>query len=62
LFLPPLVLATQKQRKVEQDSKEEAPSDRDPQAIPFGEIRNALLLQNVISCGQASRACDPHSK
>lgn len=61
-FLPPLVLAAQKQRKVEQDSEEEPPSDRDPQAIPLAEIRNPLLLQNVVSCGQASGARDPHTK
>ena len=61
-FLPPLVLAAQKQRKVEQDSEEEPPSDRDPQAIPFAEIHSALLLQNIIPCGQASGARDPHTK
>lgn len=44
---PPFVLTSNHQREVKQNPKEEPPSNRDPQAIPFANLRDPLLLQNI---------------
>lgn len=44
---PPFVLAPDQQCEVKQNPKEESPSNSDPQTIPFADVCNPLLLQNV---------------
>lgn len=58
-----LVLASDQECEVEENPKEETPSDSDPQAIPFADLRDPLLLQNVDSRRHASlrRHVDPQN-
>ncbi|CAH2058917.1 unnamed protein product, partial [Thlaspi arvense] len=51
---PPFVLTSDQQCEVKQNPKEESPSYSDPQTIPFADLCDPLLLQNVDS---RSHAC-----
>lgn len=61
-LLPPLVLAPNQQRKVEENPEQKAPSYRDPQAIPLAQVGHSLLPENVRPGSHASRPGNPHAQ
>ncbi|CAA7392799.1 unnamed protein product [Spirodela intermedia] len=58
--LPPLVLASQEQGEVEEDSEEEPPCDGDPEAVPLAEIGDPLLEEDVRPSSDTGFAGDVH--